>query len=239
MNKLFTLLLSIFLPAILTAQIPMPRSLSVQGSAQTKVVADKATISVDIFEKAADYNTCYVNLQKKHELFKTELKKEGIDISKLKALNLRINENYEYTDKGAQKNGYEASITLVYETEYSNDIINKLITTLNKSALGYRYNVNFSLSDEKTKQYRSQLMTQAVTDARVKATILAEASQSKLGDIYNISYNDPGPVAVQNRMYKTAMMSVKANEDNAQEQIELTPGMIDLNETVSIIWLLQ
>jgi uncharacterized protein YggE len=239
MNKLFTLLVVLFLPSLLVAQTPMPRSLSVQGSAQVKITADKATISVDIFEKATDYNTCYSNLQKKHEIFKSELKKEGIDISKLRASNLRINENYDYTDKGAQKNGYEASITLIYETEYSNEIINKLITTLNKSTLGYRYNVNFSLSDEKTKQYRSQLMTQAVTDARAKALILAEASQCKLGDIYNISYNDPGPVTVQTRMYKAEMLSVRANSSNTQEQIELTPGTIELNETVSIIWLLQ
>lgn len=237
MKKITVYVIALFLPLLASAQAVLPPTLSVQGNAQKTVVADKLNLSIDVFEKAKEYDDCYASLQKKYEILKTELKKEGIDIGKLRTQNMRINEDIEYTQDGAKKRGYEAGLSLVYEDVYSNEIIHKLIVTLNKSTLGYRYNVSFLLSDEKIKQYRKELMSQAVTDATEKAAILTNASKIQLGPIYSINYSDGGPIERPMYMQKTAMLS--ARESDASAPMELTPGNIELRESVSIIWLIK
>jgi len=237
MKKILFYVVVLLSPIYVCAQNILPANISVQGNAQKIVIADKLNLSIDVFEKAKEYDACYASLQKKYEVLKTELQKEGIDVSKLRTLNMRINEDIEYTQEGAKKRGYEAGLNLVYEDQYSNEIIHKLIVTLNKSTLGYRYNVSFLLSDEKTKQYKKELMSQAITDATEKANILARASAIQLLSIYSISYADGGVVERPMFMQKTAMMDARAENTNAP--MELTPGNIELRETVSMIWLIK
>lgn len=237
MKKITVYVIALFLPLLVSAQTVLPPTLSVQGNAQKTVVADKLNLSIDVFEKAKEYDECYASLQKKYEILKTELKKEGIDIGKLRTQNMRINEDIEYTQDGAKKRGYEAGLNLVYEDVYSNEIIHKLIVTLNKSTLGYRYNVSFLLSDEKIKQYRKELMSQAVIDATEKATILTNAAKIQLSTIYSITYSDGGVIERPMYMQKTAMLS--ARESDTSAPMELTPGNIELRESVSMVWLIK
>jgi len=237
MKRISIYVIALFLPVLVSAQGVLPPTISVQGNAQKTVTADKLNLSIDVFEKAKEYDACYASLQKKYEILKTELQKEGIDIGKLRTQNMRINEDIEYTQEGAKKHGYEAGLNLVYEDIYSNEIIHKLIVTLNKSTLGYRYNVSFLLSDEKTMQYRKELMTQAVTDASAKAGILSAAANVQLLSIYSISYADGGAVVAPMFMRKTAMMDARA--ENASAPMELTPGNIELHESVSMVWLIK
>ncbi len=237
MKKVLFYVCVLFVANYASAQSVLPPTISIQGNAQKSVLADKLSLSIDVFEKAKEYDASYSALQKKYDVLKTELQKEGIDVSKLRTQNMRINEDIEYTQEGAKKKGYEAGLTLVYEDVYSNEIIHKLIVTLNKSTLGYRYNVSFLLSDEKTKQYRKELMSQAVADATEKALILVNAAKIQLATIYSISYADGGVVERPMYMQKSAMMDARA--ENSTTPMELTPGNIELRESVSIVWLIK
>ena len=210
----------------LTIQSPLTRimhnaanntTLSVPGSATTKLKPDKVTLTlgVETTNQTADaaLNT---NSVITHKLLYALLS-VGVKQNETSTSSFSISPNYNYSQGRNTITGFTASNSLQIESPSINDTAKWIDTAVTAGANNVN-NIVFTVSDKKLEETKNVLIKEAISNARSKADIAAYALGLKVLGVKSASVNEfetspPTPLlAAQPYAAKTATPIISGQE---------------------------
>lgn len=201
------------------------RMIEVSGEGNVLSVPDRFSFSLSIEqkgEKASELNKAIVE---KTQNVLNALLKIGIDKKAIQSLQVQFNPWVEYNGKSREQKGFiltrQVTVTLktLAQYEQSIDAVLKLgVSNINQ----------FSFTDSQTAENYQAALTQALLNARQRATSMAKTLDLKLAGVISISEHSSGqaaPIAMQTRQFQ------------ASESYQ--PGEMSTTARVKVIFALQ
>jgi uncharacterized protein YggE len=206
--------------------------IKVKGQATVKAQPEILTVQIPLRVQELSYEKCNETLKSTFNSLTAALIAAGFDKENIKSDRLRVNEVYNYQSGQRIRTGFEGSITVHLETNYTDESLAQIMSTLQQEEYNFGYNLGFELSEKQKRDLKEESMKDAVADAREKAEILATAAGMKLGSIFEINYEydhaQSGPF-----MAERAYM---ADAKVGGEDISLNPEDMEIRKEVGIIW---
>ncbi len=203
----------------------------VSGSAEKSVAPDTASLSIGVVvqaptsKEASDENAVLMNA------VISELKDIGLQKKEIQTSHISVYPVYNYPEKGAPTiEAYSASNNVQVTTEMLDmlgDIIDRS-TTAGANQIG---GISFSVSEEKQKEYREELLAEAVNDASSKADQLAEGLNVRIVGVKTSSINEGG-----------YPRTIYASADFAEEKAvapAIEPGETTVSLSVQVTYLVE
>lgn len=202
-NKLYTVIIVLSIAVLLMAVIVFDRQpaisgqkeehiLSISGSAEKTVAPDTASLSIGVViqaptaKEASDKNAVSMNATI------NELRNLGLQDKDIQTSFLSIQPVYKYN--GVQTiEGYSASNNVQVTTKML-DKLGDIIERSTAAGANQIGGVSFSVSAEKQKTLREELLTEAVSDALSKANDLAKKLDVRIVGVKTSSINEGGIV---------------------------------------------
>jgi uncharacterized protein YggE len=210
-------------------------TLNVRGESKVFQQPDIVEISVSISTKANEYEACLDKNFSDVDQLKKSLKLAKIESLKVFDTGQRINEERTYSSGRQVPDGYRATYSIKLKLDAKPKTIHSCLEVLKSSDIELNYNANYGLSPELIKSTEARLISMAVSNAKIKAKVLAESAEVKLKRIQNINYgtvkNIYGP-----KQYMAEMRMDKAGYSGSQSFTN--PDPIVLTDHVEITYLL-
>lgn len=143
------------------------------GKALKEVEFDKMTITMTFNTRERRSKDAIRKVVEECELFLTELKKMGVDTSKIRGGNNSVSRSNYSDDKGT-----DAVRTLSWDADYDLAMIDAVLHLTEKGS--YDINVNIEPRYSEKSKLCKELMKEAVLDAKAVADSLAEALGTKV-----------------------------------------------------------
>lgn len=195
----------------------MDRKLRVVARAAKKKAPDKIKIYIGLVAEAKTAEVANSIFSKKVALLNNILSQSGFDKQDLKTENFIIDVNREWQNGMQVDNGYyaKADYTLLMDIDYIR--LEKIISSITQ-ALGIKVTYDVLLSD--ITELENQVIELAVQDAKDKATLIAEYSGIRLGDIVYVDYQSAPSYA-----------ALRASNDGMQPSED-----IEISKTIEMVW---
>jgi uncharacterized protein YggE len=215
--------LSLIVPFALlaTAAPALAGSISIEGRGQVRAAPDMATVSSGVTTQGATAKEALDANSSAMAALIDALKTSGIEPRDIQTSGFSVNPNYVYSEeRDAQGynlppkiNGYQVANSvsvIVRDLEKLGTILDQSVTVGANTVNG----VEFAVADPS--ELLNQARKAAFTDARSKAELYADASDTKLGEIETISerqdYAAPVAYAMAERVATPAPTPVEAGE---------------------------
>ncbi len=207
-------------------------TVSVTGSAEEKVAPDQAVLRLSVMsENPTAKNAEEINSRAIDTVMKA-LKEKGISEKNIVTEYYNLYPYQDYNPKmGTMENkGFRAQHTLrvtVHDVAKAGEILDAAIN----AGVTNVDSVSFSLSDDKEKVLREQLVGQAAAKARERATLLVEALGEKVGKV--VSVNEAGYASPI--YYARDTMALKAEAAGAPNAIpDLNPDDVTVSVQINV-----
>ena len=213
------------------------RTIRVTGKGQFKVHPDMTRITITLQGVYKEYAEALMHSSLDTEELKSTLSVFGILYSDLKTLSFSINTHYEsYQDrKGAFQHrfvGYRFNHVLKVEFESDNTKLGEILYALANCKVTPEFRISYTVKDPEA--VKNTLLGKAVTDAKEKAAVLAQAAGIALKAIQTIDYSW-GRVEFEANPVEDLCMSKKL--DSAVPcRYDIEPDDIDVSDTVTVVW---
>jgi uncharacterized protein YggE len=167
---------------------------SAQGEAKLAVIPDQAVINLGVSStkttvKAAQDEVNQIINTLQDSLFQLNIEKKNV-----KTQNYSLYPSYDYTTGTQRITGYSVNSTLeVTVTDFS--LLNQIIDLATNGGINQISNINFTLSDTKTAELKTQARQIAIEQAKNNAQDLAKLTGINLGQIINVTENQSGGYA--------------------------------------------
>ncbi|MGH8279395.1 MAG: SIMPL domain-containing protein [Gammaproteobacteria bacterium] len=226
MNSLLCALL--FVSGVALAQaLPASPYVQVTGHGSLSVVPDMARVTVSVAETGKDLAATRATVEQRASAVLAAARRLGVAERDLDAGSLAIQPEYRWENNSQVFIGQQVSrriaITLRDLKRYP-----ELISALVKAGVT---TFSTTLDHSDIPALRRQVLAQAVDDAHARAQALAAAAGTALGGVYSISANDvfsrPQPL----------LLAAKAAAANGGA--DYTPGTLDIDATVNVVYLLK
>jgi uncharacterized protein len=234
MKLLLSVLLATFLASGAHAQMaPMPPSLTISGEAKEQVAPDQATITATVTSRHLNLNEAKKHNDAQMEKVVEIAKQFDIPKTKITPSNLNINPEYNYNNvQKPELIGYMVSRTLRIAMDKI-DIHEKVLSALVDAKIDQVSGVEFSVANPDA--ISDRLRVKAMENAKTKAAALAAAAGMKLGRPITINagggYIQP-PMPMQ-------MMAMRADMAEKSSVAPSLPGMLEMRETVNVVFALE
>lgn len=205
------------------------KTISVSGSSTMDVVPDQAMIyfRIDTFDvdpklaqsKNTEISNNFIKLLKSNGLSDKDIETLYFNLEKNRKW-----ENNKYVDKG-YKSSHTIKVTL-RDTSRAGEIIN----------LGVNNNVNnvdnvvFSLSDDRESEIKVKMLSDAIGDAKDKASQIADAADSSVKGLVSVVENSNNYPWTYSAFGEKAMLSDMSQSPNLQ------PKSVSLTVSVSAVF---
>ena len=213
------------------------RTIRVTGKGQFKVHPDMTRITITLQGVYQEYADALIHSSLDTEELKSILSVFGTLYSDLKTLRFSINTQYEsYQDrKGTFQHrlvGYKYNHVLKVEFESDNTKLGKILYALANCRIRPEFRISYTVKDPEG--VRNALLGKAVTDAKEKAAVLAQAAGIALKGIQTIDYSW-GRVEFEANPVEDLCMSKKL--DSAVPcRYDIEPDDIEISDTVAVVW---
>lgn len=214
------------------------RTIKITGKGQIKVKPDVTRITITLEDQFNEYEETLCRSSEDTEKLRELVQTLGFEKTDLKTLRFNVDPAYEsYQENNEYKSrfvGYEYCHNMKLEFESDNDRLGKILYALAHCPLNPQFRLSYTIKDpEATK---NKLLGKAVSDAKEKAVVLANASGVQLKDIQNVDYSW-GRIDVEIEPIRLASSKVcKCSELVDNYSLGIEPEEIDLSDTVTIIW---
>ena len=203
-------------------------TLSVSGSAEKSTAPDTASLSIGVVvqtstaREASDRNAVLMSA------VMDELKNLGLEDKDIQTSMLSIQPVYKYN--GARTIDSYSSSNNVQVTTRKLDIMNEIIDRSTAAGANQIGGVSFSVSDEKQKELRDELLAEAVKDASSKANILAENLDVRIVGVKTSSISEGG--------FPQPFFGVAAI---AEERVAtpIQPGEVEVSLSVQVTYIVE
>ncbi len=168
------------------------REMRVTGRGRISVKPDRIRLMLTLSDVKKDYDKALKEASAKSAELQKAFCGCGFSEEDLKTVNFSVDAEYTgYSDKdGNWKQrfvGYRFNQMLKIEFPLDDDKLGQILYALAKSGVKSEFRIQYTVSNPEA--CRNELLGKAVSDAKEKAAILAEASGVKLGAIQAIDYS--------------------------------------------------
>ena len=208
------------------------RTISVAGEAHQDVSPDQAILSMSLVSRDKDLQVAKSNNDILVERLVKVIKEFSIDKDKISTSGIYIAPEYNYVQNKQELNGYNVSrsirVTIDDLTKQE-----RLLSAIVGAKIDQVNGVEFQLADRE--KYAEKLRVKAFENAKAKATALAAASGSKLGQAITIATSD----AVQMQPRPVPMMAANMADASVESVAPSLPGMINIQENIQVTFALE
>ena len=232
-NKTTLIIILLIILIILIAYPYIPKSqtstINIQGESKISVEPDLAKVwaGVTILDNSADLAQTEVN--KRINKIIEELKQTGISESGIETERLNLYEEKSWREEGPQSEGWRATQILKIKTTDMKNIGNIIDIAVSNGANQINH-IEFSLSEKKQNEYKSQAISQATVNAKEKAKTIAESLNAKLGRIISVSESNFNYFP-----YRYGLEGI-AVSDVAEKSAQVTPKDVTVNANIQLIY---
>lgn len=207
--------------------------LEVRGNSSKTVDYDLMKIKLDFHAKEKTATEASQKVMCECEEFLGTLKKGGVDISHISLSKDCVDRSVDYHNDG-EREYYKANRILEIESEFDMKMINDIRTITNSSNAQVGFHVDFELSNEDA--IRQELMTEALTDAKKQAEVMAQAIDQKVVGLISADKNAPK----QESVYVGEVLCMSLCCDDVEETYdnsnELSPSSTTYTESIYTTW---
>lgn len=162
-----------------------------QGEAKLAVIPDQAIINLGVSSTKTTVKAAQDEVNQIINTLQNNLLQLGVNQKNLQTQNYSLHPNYDYTSGTQRITGYSVNSTLeVTVTDFA--LLNQIIDLATENGINQISNINFTLSDSKTAELKTQARQLAIDQAKTNAQDLARLTGINLGKIINVSENQSG-----------------------------------------------
>jgi len=194
MKKLIALFVALVMVLFSVAALAETK-ITVNGTGEVRVSADTAIISLGVNARDKDVLKAQQRVNETIAAIRTALIEQGVKEENINTDFINIYPLYDYSNDQEQLAAYNASSTLAIKVT-DMESVGTLIDVCFAAGANTLNGISFSASE--TEEAKTEVMKKAVTDAKKKAEILAEASGLKITGIEIIS--EGGVYSYQNNV---------------------------------------
>lgn len=218
----------------------MERTIRVTGKGKLSVKPDTIRLRINMEGIYPEYA---VTLQKSSEiveLLKDLVEKQGYERKELKTLYFNIDteyESYQAKDKSWKRRfqGYKYVHRMKIEFPADNQRLGKMLYALAHCPVSPEFSIEYTVADPEAS--KNELLGKAVKDSMKKASVLADASDVKLGEIINIDYSWGEIDFVSKPLQEMSLRCCEPDESySSSYDMDIEPDDIDITDTVTVIW---
>lgn len=158
--------------------------LTVHGHAEMKVRPDIAYVSVGVVTQARDSTQAVADNAARATALMAALKKAGLADKDIQTQSYGVEPQYDYNASPAVLTGYQVTNT-VQVTVRDLARVGQVIDAATQAGGNQINGVTFDLADRT--QAEAQVLAQAVVEARVKASVMAQAAGVSLGRLMQLT----------------------------------------------------
>ena len=216
------------------------KTIRVTGKGRIKIRPDMTRITLTLEGTCRDYGETLAKSAKDTGMVRELLTGIGFEPSDLKTLHFSVDTEYEsYQEEGIYKQrfaGYRFHHLLKVEFASNNDRLGRILFALAACPANPEFRLSYTVKDPEAA--KNVLLGKAVSDAKEKAAVLAQAAGVALKEIQSIDYSwgeIDFEVRPMNRMRMAdaaAPMAAKA----AGFDMDIEPDEIEAEDTVTVIW---
>lgn len=162
--------------------------LEIKGYGQIKTQPDIGVISASVTTIQKDFGTTVSILNSNNDMLSTHLEKLGFQREEIKTTDFNVREHTVYKRDISYDSGFVGNQSLVIEFKNTKENIARIIEAFTKSPIDAQFSLHFTVSDELKDKLRDELIKRAISDAKQKAKLIADASSQQLGRIKSIRY---------------------------------------------------
>ena len=217
----------------------MESTIKVVGTGSIHVVPDVTRLEISINRVFKTYEDAYASA-KENSTWMVKILEYNHQSGKLaKTIRMDISEHSENIYKngsyvGSKKDGYDLEQRIKIDLGMDTVLVNNIIKGVGKFIPGAQISVGYTLKDPRPTQLK--MLERAVTDARVKATIMAKAVGRELGEVKEIEYG-----VMDVHIYSEAR-SIHSNEEasaSTPNGLDITPDDLAVSDNVNVVWFLK
>ena len=216
MKKLIAIFVALVMVLFSVAALAETK-ITVTGTGEVRVSADTAIISLGVNARDKDVLKAQQRVNETIAAIRTALIEQGVKEENINTDFINIYPLYDYSNDQEQLAAYNASSTLAIKVT-DMESVGSLIDVCFAAGANTLNGISFSASD--TEEAKTEAMKKAVTDAKTKAEILAEASGLKIIGIEIIS--EGGVYSYQNNVGNVYAKGV----DDIVEEAEADAGTV-------------
>ena len=209
-----------------------PATISVGGTGKVSVAPDMATLSIGVETRADTATGAVAGNNQAAQRIIASLKENGVGPEDIQTANFSVSPVYDEASfqrrEGPRIIGYQATNQVVTEI-HDLDRLGALLDATVSSGANRIDGLSFGLNDDT--EVADKARAEAVSDARRKAEVLAEAAGVALGDILTISESGGGPIPFYD-------MRVSAAAPEAMS-VPIERGQATVTANVQIVWKIE
>jgi len=231
MKKLIVIIVALVMVLSSTAALAETK-ITVNGTGEVRVSADTAIISLGVNARDKDVLKAQQKVNETIVAIRTALIEQGVKEENINTDFINIYPLYDYSNDQEQLAAYNASSTLAIKVT-DMESVGALIDVCFAAGANTLNGISFSASD--TEEAKTEAMKKAVTDAKKKAEILAEASGLKITGIEIIS--EGGVYSYQNNVgnvySRTTGMEEPAMEEDAGTVVQSAKLIVSASVSIT------
>ena len=212
MKKLIALFVALVMVLFSVAALAETK-ITVNGTGEVRVSADTAIISLGVNARDKDVLKAQQRVNETIAAIRTALIEQGVKEENINTDFINIYPLYDYSNDQEQLAAYNASSTLAIKVT-DMESVGTLIDVCFAAGANTLNGISFSASE--TEEAKTEVMKKAVTDAKKKAEILAEASGLKITGIEIIS--EGGVYSYQNNVGNVYSRTTRMEEPAEVEE---------------------
>lgn len=221
----------------------MERTIRVTGKGKLSVKPDTIRLRINMEGMYPEYDETLQKSSEVVELLKDLVEKQGYERKELKTLYFNIDteyESYQDRDKNWKRRfqGYKYVHRMKMEFPADNQRLGKMLYALAHCPVSPEFSIEYTVSDPEAS--KNELLGKAVKESLKKASVLAEASDVKLGKIINIDYSWGEIDFVSKPLQEMSLRCCEPDESySASYDMDIEPDDIDITDTVTVVWALE
>lgn len=185
------------------------RTISVDGTAETFVAPDTASVSFAIMQKSPTTSVATDSVNKRMDVLVKDLEKIGIEKKDIKTVQYDVQPEYSYNEGKQKFEGYRVT-QRVDVVMRDLDTTSDVLATVNSAGVDNVSELKFFVDD--TEGVMKDLQKQAINDAKEKAKELSKDLGVNLNEI--VGYDTVNDNSVQ-PAYRSDMAFAAVKEENA------------------------
>lgn len=221
----------------------MERTIRVTGKGKLSVKPDTIRLRINMEGIYPEYDVTLQKSSEVVELLKDFVEKQGYERKELKTLYFNIDteyESYQAKDKSWKRRfqGYKYVHRMKIEFPADNQRLGGMLYALAHCPVSPEFSIEYTVADPEAS--KNELLGKAVKDSMKKASVLAEASDVKLGEIINIDYSWGEIDFVSKPLHEMSLRCCEPDVSYSESyDMDIEPDDIDITDTVTVVWALN
>ena len=221
-------------PSTITVQSAENSGICVSGKEKIKATPDIAEIRYSVYTQEKDAKTCQTKNAQDVDAVLSLLKEKSIDEKDIRTDNVGLDPIYDWNN-GRKITGYEMTTEIVVSS-VPIDEAGALISDSVNAGINSIDSVQYQCSN--FDELYADALKNAITSARKKADLMAEAGGKKvvaMTQVQELSSGDQAVAYSSNTMKQMAVMQA----DSADTGTSLMPGQVEVEAEVSVTFSIE